>query len=152
MAFAARIRRVIPYLFVVLGGFALAFIVTYLFVLPESQPDAGPATPDSARVLRPAGKAPSMDEIMPEVQAPDLPPDEPPVIPVVPIAVPDLTGKDMWEAQQMLDRMKLVVIIRRDTNSFELPNTVVRQTPPPGQRMFPNDTVIITISQFPPPR
>ncbi len=65
MAFAARIRRVIPYLFVVLGGFALAFIVTYLFVLPESQPDAGPATPDSARVLRPAGKAPSMMMVSP---------------------------------------------------------------------------------------
>jgi hypothetical protein len=152
VAFDAYARRAIPYVLIAVAGFALAFVVTYYFVLPDAPPQkVVTTTTDSTQRLLPVTEAPSLDEIMPDIEGPALPPDEPPE-PIVAVTVPDLIGKDMWDAQETLHRLRLVVIIRHDTSSFEIPNTVVRQTPSAGQRLFPNDTVIVTISQFPPIR
>lgn len=153
MALGSLTRRAFPYMLIACVMFALAFAVVYFFILPDAPPEDFASLSDSTSVSSPRNpEAPAAEDIMPDVQAPALPPDEPPLLPIVPITMPNLVGKDMWEAQQILDKMRLIVVLRRDTSSFELPNTVVRQSPPSGQRMVQGDTVFVTISQFPPPR
>lgn len=149
---APRTRTGSALLYVLTGiiGLALAYFVVAFFIIPDD--GSGNVTQSAninqskADTLLPVTPAPSVDDILPEVTG--EPVAEPPAS-VIPVIIPNLVGKDLWDAQRLLDESKLVTVIRYDTSSFELPNTVVRQSPMAGQRMFRNDTVFVTISQFP---
>ncbi len=151
MAPRTRTRSALLYVLTGIIGLALAYFVVAFFIIPDEDGSANSTqsanlNPSKADSLLPVNPAPSVDEILPEVTG--QPVAEPPTS-VVPVIIPNLVGKDLWDAQRLLDESQLVTIIRYDTSSFELPNTVVRQSPMAGQRMFRNDTVFVTISQFP---
>lgn len=130
-------------------GLLVGIGISKFYIIPPA-PSAVALEVDNPTPRQKNSKLPSsepiVEDILPELSGPPIP--EPPQS-VSSVALPSLSGRDLWDAQNMLAGMELIVIVKKDTSSFELPNTVLRQSPSAGQRMFKGDTVYITVSEFP---
>jgi serine/threonine-protein kinase len=138
-------RRVVPYLIIAVAGFSLAYVLMYIVlertspahVQPEEtsqQADNTTATPPDAATV-PADTTP-------------LPPPEP--IQPATTDVPSVIGMSLDDARAVLADRALAVVVQHDTNSFQPPNTILRQTPEAGQILPVNSVVTLTASMFPP--
>jgi serine/threonine-protein kinase len=68
------------------------------------------------------------------------------------LQVPDLTGRTVADARSTLEQLGLHLgQVSRDTSSFQPENTVLGQSPPPGQMIGAGGRVNLRISRFPPP-
>lgn len=152
MAFRALLRRAFPYIVIGIGGFALAYVVTLVFVLPAKIVPSAPqtSTPAPSPALQPidtgaARPIPTPSE-PPQVSARIIqaPPDTEPIV------TPDLVGMSLPDARRVLNNLRLRTIVTRDTSSFQPPNTVLRQAPPPDSSIRVGESVTVTVSYFPP--
>jgi hypothetical protein len=150
VTFRALLRRAFPYTVIGIGGFALAYVVIFVFVLPTKivPPPQPPYVPDSSRILRP------IDTAVPQ-PAPEPPPVSAriiaaPPVDATPILAPDLVGMSLPDARGVLNGYRLRTIVTRDTSSFQPPNTVLRQSPPPDSLIPVGGAVTLTVSYFPP--
>ncbi|HEY5087127.1 MAG TPA: PASTA domain-containing protein [Gemmatimonadaceae bacterium] len=152
MNFRALLRRAFPYIVIGIGGFALAYVVIFVFVLPSKIVPSAPQpyVPDSSHILRPIDTG--------VTSAPPLPEEPPPVtarivqpaVDTTPILAPDLVGMSLPDARGVLDGFRLRVVVTRDTSSFQPPNTVLRQFPAADSLVKVGGTVAVTVSYFPP--
>lgn len=134
-----------------IAGLILGLLLVNIYILPPAPivtAELGPPPPRTqpAQPVLPVTSEPSFEDIAPEYRGVPIP--DPPQN-VRPTPLPTLVGRDLWDAQTLLNPLNLTIIVRKDTSSFELPNTVLRQTPSAGQRMFRGDTVYLTVSEFP---
>lgn len=152
MNFRALLRRAFPYIVIGIGGFALAYVVTFVFVLPAKilPPAPHPSVPDSSQILRPIDTGVAQ-RITPPMEPPQVnarivesAPDD-----TVPIVTPDLVGMSLPDARGVLNRLRLRVAVTHDTSSFQPPNTVLRQSPVPDSPIMIRGTVTLTVSYFP---
>jgi serine/threonine-protein kinase len=68
------------------------------------------------------------------------------------LQLPDLTGRTVGDARSTLEQLGLHVgAISRDTSSFQPENTVLSQSPAPGNLVPAGSSVSLRISRFPPP-
>lgn len=68
------------------------------------------------------------------------------------LQVPDLTGRTVADARSTLEQLGLRVgAVTRDTSSFQPENTILSQSPGPGQAVSAGGHVSLRISRFPPP-
>jgi eukaryotic-like serine/threonine-protein kinase len=66
------------------------------------------------------------------------------------IIAPDLIGRTLPEARSLLEQIGLRLgNVSRDTNSFQVENTVIRQVPAGGQPVTAGGTVNVVVSEFP---
>jgi beta-lactam-binding protein with PASTA domain len=66
------------------------------------------------------------------------------------ILAPDLVGRSQGEARSVLEQVGLRLgTVSRDTSSFHPENTVVRQSPSPGQPVTAGGSVNVVLSAFP---
>lgn len=152
MKHRALLRRAFPYVVIGIGGFALAYLVIYIFVLPSKivPPVPPPHVPDSSGILLPIDTTVRLPETEPAplpvtVPMPAAPrPQEPPV------DLPDLTGMALPDARSILNGLRVRTMVTHDTSSFQPPNTVLRQSPPGGTQLPADGTVTLTVSYFPP--
>lgn len=151
----ALLRRAFPYLVIGIGGFALAYVIIFVFVLPSKivPPKREPYNPDTVSVLKPIDTTVSPPPFEPPVPQATVPMAVPPAqTSNVPVDAPDLEGMALADARAVLNSYRLQATVRRDTSSFEPPNTVLRQSPAAGTRLSPGGTVTLTVSYFPPNR
>jgi hypothetical protein len=151
----ALLRRAFPYLVIGIGGFALGYIIIYLFVLPSKivPPVPPPYVPDSSHVLQPidTGITPVADTALVPPLEQGLPPDtahapeSPPTV-----NVPDLVDMSLPDARRILNGLRVHTAVVRDTSSFRLPGTVMRQDPAPQSQISQDGVVTLTVSYFPP--
>ena len=153
MNFRALLRRAFPYIVIGIGGFALAYVVILIFVLPTKivpsapQPSAAPAP---SPILRPIDTG--------VVQPPPMPAEPPPVTArliqpprdTTPIITPDLVGMSLPDARGVLNNLRLRTVVTRDTSSLQPPNTVIRQNPAANLSIRVGESVTLTVSYFPP--
>ncbi len=67
------------------------------------------------------------------------------------VQLPDLTGRTLADARSTLEQLGLQVgATTRDTSSFQPENTVLGQSPQPGQTVSASGRVNLRISRFPP--
>ncbi len=155
MSLRARLRRAFPYLVIGIGGFALAYVVIFVFVLPSKIVPAArqPYVPDSSTVLRPIDTT-----VAPSNGYPVGPPVEPPYVAArivappedtTPILAPDLVGMSLPDARGVLNSLRLRAVVSRDTSSFQPPNTVLRQHPGADSSVSVGGVVNVTVSYFP---
>jgi hypothetical protein len=135
-----------------IGGFALAYIIIYVFVLPSKivPPPQKPYVPDTVpTAMQPIDTAalPTPVEPPPMTAAAAPPPTA-----SIPLDVPDLTGMALPDARSVLNGMHLRATVDRDTSSFQPPGTVLRQSPAAGAKVPVNGTIRLTASYFPPER
>jgi hypothetical protein len=150
VTFRALLRRAFPYTVIGIGGFALAYVVIFVFVLPTKivPPPQPPYVPDSSGILRP------IDTGIPR-PTPEPPPisariTAAPPVDATPILAPDLVGLSLPDARGVLNGYRLRTVVTRDTSSFQPPNTVLRQSPPPDSLIPVGGAVTLTVSYFPP--
>lgn len=154
MDFRARLRRAFPYLVIGIGGFALAYVIIFVFVLPSKivPPAKQPYVPDSSGILQPIDT--SVVHLPPDTgfQQATVPMGMPAETPadLGPTNVPDLVGMALADARAVLNSYRLQASVRRDTSSFQPPNTVLSQSPESGARIASGGTVTVTVSYFPP--
>jgi eukaryotic-like serine/threonine-protein kinase len=68
------------------------------------------------------------------------------------LQVPDLTGRTIADARSTLEQLGLRLgAITRDTSSFQPENTILSQSPGPGQTVAAGGLVSLRISRFPLP-
>jgi len=68
------------------------------------------------------------------------------------LQLPDLTGRTVSDARSTLEQLGLHVgAISRDTSSFQPENTVLSQSPAPGNLVPAGSHVNLRVSRFPPP-
>jgi beta-lactam-binding protein with PASTA domain len=68
------------------------------------------------------------------------------------LQLPDLTGRTIADARSTLEQLGLHLgAISRDTSSFQPENTILFQSPGPGQTIAAGGRVSLRISRFPPP-
>lgn len=149
----ALLRRAFPYLVIGIGGFALAYVIIFVFVLPSKivPPKREPYNPDTASVLKPIDTTVQPPPFEPPVPQATVPMAVPPAqTSNAPVDVPDLEGMALADARAVLNSYRLQATVRRDTSSFQPPNTVLRQSPAPGTRLSPGGAVTLTVSYFPP--
>lgn len=150
----ALLRRAFPYLVIGIGGFALAYVIIFVFVLPSKivPPAKQPYVPDSSGILQPIDT--SVVHLPPDTgfQQATVPMGMPTETPqdLGPTNVPDLVGMALADARAVLNSYRLQASVRRDTSSFQPPNTVMGQSPEAGARIASGGTVTITVSYFPP--
>lgn len=151
----ALLRRAFPYLVIGIGGFALAYIIIFVFVLPSKIVPAKrqPYNPDTVSVLQPIDTTVSPPPFEPPTPQATVPMAVPPAqASSVPSDVPDLVGMALADARAVLNSYRLQATVRRDTSSLQPPNTVLRQSPAAGTRLSPGGGVTLTVSYFPPGR
>lgn len=150
MNYRAFVRRAFPYLVLAVGGFAVAYVVIFTFVLPSRvvPPPGTPFVPDSSGIPRPIDTTllPPPDTAVPAMQA---------TVPigagtVVPVAVPDVVGMALPDARMVLNGVQLDATVQRDTSSLQPPETVLRQSPAPQMTVPPKTRVLLVVSYFPP--
>ncbi|HEY8311035.1 MAG TPA: PASTA domain-containing protein [Gemmatimonadaceae bacterium] len=152
MNFRARLRRAFPYIVIGIGGFALAYVVIFIFVLPSKivPPAPQPFVPDSSKILRPidTGLAPPN---APPIEPPEVTAQivQPPADDTTPILAPDLVGMALPDARGVLNGLRLRSTVSRDTSSFQPPNTVLRQSPAANAPIRVGQVVALTVSYFP---
>ena len=145
----ALLRRAFPYLVIGIGGFALAYIVIFAFVLP------------SRIVPRPQPQyVPPVNPALQPIDTPmHAPADSVPLFPsqamsrvptAATIIAPNLVGMSLPDARTTLNRYRVRTLVQRDTSSFQPPNTVLRQSPEPGDSLAPNASVTLFVSILPP--
>lgn len=146
----ALIRRAFPYLLIAIIGFALAYIVVFVFVLPTKivPPKTPPYHPDSSQILVPIDTS-MQDTQNPVPIAPPIGSFTPP-LPPIPVDVPDLVGMALPDARGVLNTLQLNTVVQHDTSSLQPPGTVIRQSPEPGAKVSEHGTVTVTASYFPP--
>lgn len=153
MSFRARLRRAFPYIVIGIGGFALAYVVIFIFVLPSKivPPAPQPYVPDSSKILRPIDTVAAPPPPAPPVEPPPVsarivqaPPED-----TKPILTPDLVGMSLPDARGVLNSLRLKSTVTRDTSSFQPPNTVLRQYPAVDSLIAVGGTVTLTVSYFP---
>jgi hypothetical protein len=139
-----------------IGGFALAYVVIFVFVLPTKiiPSQRQQAGPNAAAVPQP------IDTAVPAIsqQQPQTPSEPPPVSERVietpperpPIPTPDLVGMSLPDARGVLNNLRLKTAVARDTSSFQPPNTVLRQDPEADSLVATDGTITLTVSYFPP--
>jgi hypothetical protein len=151
--FRALLRRAFPYIVIGIGGFALAYVVILIFVLPTKIVPSAPqpyAAPEQSPALQPidtgVGQPPPMPAEPPPVSARIMqaPRDTAPVV------VPDLVGMSLPEARGVLNSLRLRTVVTHDTSSFQPPNTVIRQNPAANLPIGTGEAVTVTVSYFPP--
>jgi hypothetical protein len=155
--FRALLRRAFPYIVIGVGGFALAYVVIFIFVLPAKIVPSAPQqyVPDTATTLKPIDTGAAAGITAPVITAPIEPPQvtariaEPPPTDTVPILVPDLIGMSLPDARGVLNALRLRSAVTRDTSSFQPPNTVIRQSPLPDSLTRVGSTILLTASYFP---
>ncbi|MEO7103821.1 MAG: PASTA domain-containing protein [Gemmatimonadaceae bacterium] len=157
MNFRALLRRAFPYMVIGIGGFAFAYAVMFIFVLPSKIVPPAPQTEtaDTASTLQPIDTG-----LAPQAASPITAPIEPPAVAAqiteappsdtIPILTPNLVGMSLPDARGVLNRLRLRVAVTRDTSSLQPPNTVVRQLPLPDSLILVRGTVSVTVSYFPP--
>lgn len=151
----ALLRRAFPYLVIGIGGFALAYVIIFVFVLPSKivPPKREPYNPDTVSVLQPIDTTVSPPPFEPPVPQATVPMAVPPAqTSNGPVDAPDLEGMALADARAVLNSYHLQATVRRDTSSLQPPNTVLRQSPAAGTRLSPGGTVTLTVSYFPPDR
>ncbi len=68
------------------------------------------------------------------------------------LQVPDLTGRTVADARSTLEQLGLHLgAVSRDTSSLQPENTVLSQSPAPGQAIGAGGIVSLRVSRFPPP-
>ena len=152
MNFRALLRRAFPYIVIGVGGFALAYVVIFIFVLPAKiVPSAPqPSVPSTMTTLAPIDTG-----LAPVIATPAEPPQvtaqiaEPPATDTIPILVPNLVGMSLPDARGVLNGLRLRAAVSQDTSSFQPPNTVISQSPLPDSLIVIGDTVLLTTSSFP---
>ena len=150
----ALLRRAFPYLVIGIGGFALAYVIIFVFVLPSKivPPAKQPYVPDSSGILQPIDTSvvhlPADTGFQQATVPMGMPTEAPPDI--GPTNVPDLVGMALADARAVLNSYRLQASVRRDTSSFQPPNTVLSQSPEAGARIGSGGTVSVTVSYFPP--
>ncbi|MGI9089833.1 MAG: PASTA domain-containing protein [Gemmatimonadaceae bacterium] len=146
----AVLRRAFPYLVIGIGGFALAYVLIFAFVLPSNilPPPVQPYVPDSSNILRPIDTATTVPSVQSGATAATIPMADPTPAPL-PVQVPDLTGMALPDARGILNSLRLHTIVERDTSSLQPPNTVIRQLPLPQTDVQQSGTVTVTVSYFP---
>lgn len=154
MDFRARLRRAFPYLVIGIGGFALAYVIIFVFVLPSKivPPPEQAYSPDSSNILRPIDTSVVQlppDTGFPAATVPMATPAQT-AVDLGPTDVPDLAGMALADARAVLNSYRLTPSVSRDTSSFQPPNTVLRQSPAPGTRIASGGTVTLVVSYFPP--
>ncbi|MEO8946558.1 MAG: PASTA domain-containing protein [Gemmatimonadaceae bacterium] len=154
MNFRALLRRAFPYIVIGIGGFALAYVVIFIFVLPAKVVPSAPQPYDSTspKLSAPVDTGYSPPDV--------LPPIEPPAVAArivpesaatpAPIIAPDLVGMSLPDARGVLNNLRLNTVVTRDTSSFQPPNTVISQSPPPDSLVPAGGIVTLTVSHFPP--
>ncbi len=149
MDFRARLRRAFPYIVIGIGGFALAYVVILVFVLPSQiVPSVPPPyVPDSSSVPRPIDAGPPP----PPIEVPTVPAQIVQGEPgdTTPILAPDLVGMSLPDARGVLNGLRLRASVSRDTSSFQPPNTVLRQVPAADSLISVGGMVSLTVSYFP---
>jgi len=149
----ALVRRAFPYLVVAVVGFAIAYVIIFVFVLPSKpgstrrQSLASDTLPvdvhaESAGIL----PAPNPISAPPNLVTPASPTSPA----ALPVDVPDLTGMALADARGVLNTLHLNTAVRYDTSSIQPPNTVLRQSPAAGAKVPDLGTVTLTASKFPP--
>lgn len=155
MNYRALIRRAFPYLVIGVGGFAIAYVIIFVFVLPARvvAPPRAPYVPDSTGIPRPIDTTGTMRPPLP-IDSMGATPATVPIGagPAVPVEIPDVTGMSLPDARSVLNALRLDAIVRRDTSSLQPPNTVLRQSPAPGTRIAARGSVTLVASYFPPER
>lgn len=149
MNYRALLRRAFPYLVIGIGGFALAYVIIFVFVLPSKilPPPRTPYIGDTATALRPIDTAvPTPTTEPPPVQA-TIPVPAPTAAPMI---APDLVGMLLPDARSVLNGLRVSVAAQHDTSSLNPPNTVLRQVPEAGASMPANGTLTLVVSYFPP--
>ena len=152
MNFRALLRRAFPYIVIGIGGFALAYVVILIFVLPTKVVPSAPqpSAPASSPAFQPIDTA--------VTQPPPMPAEPPPVNARIiqpprdttPIITPDLVGMTLPDARGVLNNLRLRTVVTRDTSSFQPPNTVIRQDPAANSPITAGESVTLTVSYFPP--
>jgi hypothetical protein len=151
--FRALLRRAFPYIVIGIGGFALAYVVIFIFVLPSKIVPSAPQPyiPDSSKTLAPIDTGISAQSIQPPIEPSPVParivPDT--AAAPTPILAPDLVGMSLPDARGVLDNLRLNAVVTRDTSSFEPANTVLRQQPLPDSMISIGGKVSLTVSYFP---
>ncbi|MEO6777830.1 MAG: PASTA domain-containing protein, partial [Gemmatimonadaceae bacterium] len=134
-----------------IGGFALAYVVIFVFVLPSRIVPAAPQpyVPDSTGIMRPIDTTlnPPPPPIEPPIVGARL--IEPPPEDAAPILTPDLVGMSLPDARGVLNGFRLRSAVARDTSSFQPPNTVLSQSPLPDSLIHIGETVRLIVSYFP---
>lgn len=145
----AVLRRAFPYLVIGIGGFALAYVLIYIFVLPSKilPPAAQPYVPDSSRIFRPIDTAATVVAV-PAPSRPTIEMATPKAAPV-PVQVPDLIGMALPDARGILNGLRLRTVVEHDTSSLQPPNTVLQQQPLSQATVPPSGTVTVTVSYLP---
>jgi hypothetical protein len=136
-----------------IGGFALAYVVIFVFVLPTKivPPAPQPYAADTVASLQPIDTG-MTQTIAPPVEPPQVAAQitEAPPLDTVPILTPNLVGMSLPDARGVLNGLRLRSAVTRDTSSFQPPNTVLRQSPLPDSLILIRGTVTLTVSYFPP--
>ena len=152
MNFRALLRRAFPYIVIGVGGFALAYVVIFIFVLPAKMVPSAPqpTIPSTMTTLAPidTGLAPAITApVEPQHVTAEI--AEAPAADTIPILVPNLVGMSLPDARGVLNGLRLRAAVSRDTSSFQPPNTVIRQSPLPDSLIVVGNTVLLTASYFP---
>jgi len=145
--YRALVRRAFPYLVIGVGGFVLAYVIIFVFVLPARvvAPPPRVYVPDSSHVLTPVDTTlpPPDTAILGAPAMPIIAPD------TTPVAVPDVTGMVLRDARTVLDETRLGTRVERDTSSLQPPGTVLREAPAPGTMLRAGGQVTLVVSYFP---
>jgi beta-lactam-binding protein with PASTA domain len=68
------------------------------------------------------------------------------------LQLPDLTGRTLSDARSTLEQLGLHLgVVSHDTSSFQPENTVLAQSPGPGESVPAGGYVALRVSRFPPP-
>ena len=154
MNFRALLRRAFPYIVIGIGGFALAYVVIFIFVLPAKVVPSAPQPyiPASSKLPAPIDTGYSQPDVQPPTEPPAVAarivPDS--TAAAAPLIVPDLVGMSLPDARGVLNNLRLNTIVTRDTSSLQPPNSVISQSPPPDSIVQPGGIVTLTVSHFPP--
>lgn len=146
MSVRAQIRRAFPYLVIAVVGFALAYIIILIFVLPTKivPRKQAPYVRDTAPLIIPTDPDAFQPTPNPVTVAPYIPPAAP-----IPTDVPHLVGMMLPDARGVLNTLRLNIIVQYDTSSIDTPNTVLRQSPLAGTTVSAHGVVTVTVSRLP---
>jgi hypothetical protein len=147
-------RRAFPYIVIGIGGFALAYVVISVFVLP---PKTAVPTPqihvaDTSRSFQPIDTGEQDLIVQPPIEPPPVSAqiaEEPLSQDTATVVTPDLVGMSLSDASNVLDGLQLRVAVTHDTSSFQPPNTILRQNPTADSLIRVGGTVMLVASYFP---
>lgn len=159
MEWRAQVRRAFPYLVIAVAGFAVAYVIVFVFVLPSRIVPRRPSARGAQEANTPGDSQGAPSETTLSSPVPFAPPANqaplPGVVPGAPpnaVQAPDLVQMALSDALAVLHDLQLTARVRRDTSSSQPENTVLSQSPPPGTMLAPGGSVVLTVALFPPLR